>query len=203
MVEFFYVFSQPPLSKSGGLAVGCFMLVSMLILQFHVLQPCEVWVCFLHVFNWQQSGSRFVWLKVVSTFLVIMGANQSSSSNRSPTDDVIQCFGWRSSIFFNKSYNLGVFGLLQPWGSCSTWSGTRTLWCSSSLSSLCSLCPVPSARLQEHLLLLAQHQHHGTMFLCHLLLQECPLLPQEGPLLPQEGHLLQWTLSRCISVSGL
>ena len=50
MVEFFYVFSQPPLSKSGGLAVGCFMLVSMLILQFHVLQPCEVWVCFLHVF---------------------------------------------------------------------------------------------------------------------------------------------------------
>ena len=60
MVEFFYVFSQPPLSKSGGLAVGCFMLVSMLILQFHVLQPCEVWVCFLHVFSSQQSGSSFV-----------------------------------------------------------------------------------------------------------------------------------------------
>ena len=35
-----------------------------------------------------------------ATFLVIMGANQSSSPNQSPTDDVIQYFGWRSSIFF-------------------------------------------------------------------------------------------------------
>ena len=46
MVEVFIVFSKPPLSKSGGVAVGCFMLVSLQTHQFPVVQPCEVWVCF-------------------------------------------------------------------------------------------------------------------------------------------------------------